>query len=56
MKPNQTIDALRLEFDIEAIARREGVSVSEVKAAAGPDLSAFVRAWILKHYFDTGGF
>jgi hypothetical protein len=56
LKTNQTIYALRLELDLEAIARREGVSVSEVKAKAGQDPAAFVRSWIEKHYFETGGF
>ncbi len=52
----QTLDALRLKLALEAIAIREGVPISEVQSMAQAGEAEFVQAWILKHYFDLGGF
>ena len=46
------LTALRLSLDLEAIARRDGVLLSDVIRQAGDEPAQFVRAWIKLHYFD----
>ncbi len=57
MKPTRKdLDALRVQLALQAIAEREGVTISEIETRAQAGAAEFVRAWIEKHYFDLGGF
>jgi hypothetical protein len=57
MKPNtQTLESLRVQLDLQAIADREGITIAEVQARAQAGEDEFIRDWIAEHFFDLGGF